>query len=94
MGLVQQRGKMLLRLDYETPTGDYASLQFKGVQAIKFTSWRSCTKDQVRAYESDRLRVGTKEDRLLRFQLLYCGDQSQSWIDELDVWERSSRRRR
>jgi len=51
--LVQQRGKVELRLDHETEGGGYewTAIRFQELHAISFTAWRSCTRDQVRAYD-------------------------------------------
>lgn len=52
--VVQQPGELLLRLDYERDTGAYEWIQirFEGDSAHRFTPFRSCTADQIHAYDS------------------------------------------
>lgn len=54
--LIQHHGDAALRLDYETESGLYGWMivQFTEVQASRFTGWRYCSPDQIRAY--DRLQ--------------------------------------
>jgi hypothetical protein len=57
-------GKVTLRWDFESESGDYewASAEFTGVEAATFTAYSSCTPDQVRAY--DRLLKVEPSDML------------------------------
>jgi len=47
------RGRLALRYDFETDTGDYEweALIFRGVISALFTDHESCTADQVAAYD-------------------------------------------
>ena len=51
--LVQQGDRVDLVYDYETPEGPYAQakMTFFGVEAYAFTSFESCTAEQVVAYD-------------------------------------------
>ena len=46
-------GKVTLRWDFESETGDYewSSAEFTGVEAMAFTAHGSCSPTQVRAYD-------------------------------------------
>jgi hypothetical protein len=57
-------GRVTLRWDAETETGDYAwsSASFVGVEDVEFTSFGSCTPEQAQAY--DRLVKVEPSDKL------------------------------
>lgn len=48
-----QRDSLILRYDFETPTGEYAweQLSFSGVIAYRFFDDPSCSEEQIRAYD-------------------------------------------
>jgi hypothetical protein len=47
------RGALVVRYDFETPSGEYewSSFSFTRVQASLFTGWQWCTEEQVAAYD-------------------------------------------
>lgn len=51
--LVQEGSNLTLPFDYETDDGSYAdsSISFHGVEAFSFTSYESCSANQVRAHD-------------------------------------------
>ena len=52
--ILAQRGDWLdLVYDYESETGQYesATIRFRGVEAFSFTSFESCSPEQVSAYD-------------------------------------------
>jgi len=60
--LPQTATELRLRMDHEREDGSYvwSTVVFRGVQAFRFTSYESCSREQVQAY--DRLvRVRSRE---------------------------------
>lgn len=51
--ILMTRTTVTLKYDYETLTGEYlwASMVFKGVFGFSFTTYRSCSVEQIRAYD-------------------------------------------
>lgn len=51
--LTHSFSRLLLAYDHEGPTGEYlwSGLEFSGVHAFTFTAYRSCSTEQVRAYD-------------------------------------------
>lgn len=51
--LIQRGDRLELVYDYETESGQYqhATITFRGVEAFFFTSFESCSPDQVAAYD-------------------------------------------